>query len=418
MVIGQGHTHRFLTEDEARAILERGLEEIGVRGKRFLFIIPDSTRSGPMPFFFHALTELTLGRAAKVDFLIALGTHLAMDDDKIARHLGITPEERRTRYREVGLYNHNWQAGLTEIGVISADEIEALSGGLMREEVRVQVNRRLFDHDHLIVVGPVFPHEIAGFSGGNKYFFPGVAGPDVINFTHWLGAVITNLKTIGIQDTPVRAVINRAAAMIQVPKACFSFVVSGHADLAGLYFGSPEESQAEAAKLSAQINITYVEKPYHLVISVMPELYDDIWTAGKGMYKMEPVVADGGTVIIYAPHIDEVSYTHGKILDRIGYHVRDYFLAHMDKFADVPRSTMAHATHVKGAGTYIHGVERPRVNVILATRVPKERCERINLGYLDPETLDLEAYKGREEEGILVVPRAGEMLYRLKSEKA
>jgi len=415
MVIGQGYTDRFLTPDEARAIFERGLAEIGVRGKRLLFIIPDSTRSGPMPFCFRTLTDLTLGQAAQVDFLIALGTHLEMDEDKVMHHLGITPEERRLRYGKVGIYNHNWQAGLVEIGTIPADEIEALSGGLMRENVRVQVNRRLFEYDHLIVVGPVFPHEIAGFSGGNKYFFPGVAGPDVINFTHWLGAVITNLKTIGIQNTPVRAVIDRAAAMIRVPKSCFSMVVRGHEDLAGLYFGTPEESQAEAAKLSAQVNITYVEKPYHLVISVMPTLYDDIWTAGKGMYKMEPVVADGGTVIIYAPHIDEVSYTHGKILDRIGYHVRDYFIAHMDKFADVPRSTMAHATHVKGAGTYINGVESPRVNVILATRVPKERCERINLGYLDPDTLDLEAYKGREEEGILVVPRAGEMLYRLKS---
>jgi nickel-dependent lactate racemase len=150
----------------------------------------------------------------------------------------------------------------------------------------------------------------------------------------------------------------------------------------------------------------------------MPELYDDIWTAGKGMYKMEPVVADGGTVIIYAPHIDEVSYTHGAILDRIGYHVRDYFLAHMDELADVPRGAMAHATHVKGAGIYVDGVEKPRVNVVLATRVPKERCERINLGYLDPDTLDLATYQGRKEEGILVVPRAGEMLYRLASEKA
>jgi nickel-dependent lactate racemase len=417
MVIGTGYTDRFLSEDEARAILAQGLGQIETAGKRLLFIIPDSTRSGPIHFCFRAITQELLGKAAQVDFLIALGTHLAMDEDKICHHIGITPEERRTRYAQVGLYNHDWQSGLKEIGVIPASEIAALSGRLMAEEVRVQVNARLFDYDHLVVVGPVFPHEIAGFSGGNKYFFPGVSGPDVINLTHWLGAVITNAKTIGIQKTPVRAVIDRAAAMIDVPKSCFSMVVKGHHDLAGLYFGAPEACQEAAAALSAQINITYVDKPYELVISVMPELYDDIWTAGKGMYKMEPVVADGGTVIIYAPHIDEVSYTHGAILDRIGYHVRDYFLAHMEELADVPRGTMAHATHVKGAGTYVDGVERPRVNVVLATRVPRERCERINLGYLDPETLDLEAYQGREEQGILLVPRAGELLYRLTSEK-
>jgi len=208
--------------------------------------------------------------------------------------------------------------------------------------------------------------------------------------------------------------LNRAAAMVTVEKSCFSMVVKGHDDLAGLYFGSPEASQAAAAALSAKINVVYKDHPYRLVISVMPELYDDIWTAGKGMYKLEPVVADGGTVIIYAPHIDEVSYTHGVVLDRIGYHVRDYFLAHMDELADVPLGVMAHATHVKGTGTYTDGVERPRVNVVLATGVPAERCARINLGYLDPATLDLDAYRNREDEGILVVERAGEMLHLLR----
>jgi len=201
-----------------------------------------------------------------------------------------------------------------------------------------------------------------------------------------------------------------------LPKSCFSMVVKGHHDLAGLYFGTPEESQEAAAALSAQVNIVYVDKPFKLVISVMPELYDDLWTAAKGVYKMEPVVADGGTVIVYAPHINEVSYTHGHILDRIGYHVRDYFLKNWERFKDVPWGVLAHATHCKGSGTYENGVEKPRMNVVLATGIPKERCERINLGYLDPATLNLDAYRGREAEGILVVPRAGEMLYRLREQ--
>jgi nickel-dependent lactate racemase len=145
----------------------------------------------------------------------------------------------------------------------------------------------------------------------------------------------------------------------------------------------------------------------------MPELYDDIWTASKGMYKVEPIVADGGTVIIYAPHIDEIAYTHGKVLDRIGYHVRDYFLKRWDEFKNEPTGVMAHSTLVKGAGTYENGVEKPRINVVLATRIPKERCQRVNLGYMDPATIRIDEWKGREGEGTLVVPRAGELLYRL-----
>ena len=143
-------------------------------------------------------------------------------------------------------------------------------------------------------------------------------------------------------------------------------------------------------------------------------MYDDLWTAAKGMYKMEPVVADGGTVIIYAPHIDEVSYTHGEVLDRIGYHVRDYFLTQMEKFEGVPGGVMAHSTHVKGAGTFENGVEKPRVNVVLATAIPKERCDTINLGYRDMAEIDPAEWAARQDEDLLVVPRAGEMLYRLK----
>lgn len=414
MVIGRGHTDRFLSEDEMRGIFSEGLAQIETQGKRLLVILPDSTRSGPIPFCFQQFTELLMSKAARLDFMIALGTHLPMSEDGICKHLGISVQERRLKYAQVGIYNHNWKEGLETIGTIPAAEIEELSGGLMSEDVRIQINSCLFDYDRAIICGPVFPHEVVGFSGGNKYFFPGVSGPEVIDFTHWLGAVITNYETIGHQHTPVRAVIDRAASLIEMPTSCFSMVVKGHHDLSGLYFGSPEESQAAAAELSAQVNIVYKDHPYKLVISVMPELYDDIWTAGKGMYKLEPVVADGGTVIIYAPHIDEVSYTHGQVLDRIGYHVRDYFLAQMAKFEGEPRGVMAHSSHVKGAGSYEGGVEKPRVNVILATAVPKERCERINLGYLDPATLNIEDYLGREDEGILVVPRAGEMLHRLK----
>ena len=417
MVIGKGFTDRFLNETEVREIFEQGLAQIETEDKRILVIIPDSTRSGPTPLCFRLFGEILRDRAAKLDFLVALGTHLPMPDDRLNQHLGITRQERETKYAQVGIYNHDWQHGLRHIGTITSAEIHELSGGLMAEDVPIQINERIYDYDRVIICGPVFPHEVVGFSGGNKYFFPGISGPEVIDFTHWLGAVITNVEMIGKETTPVRRVIDKATSFIDLPKSCFSMVVKGHHDLAGLYFGTPEEAQATAAELSAQVHITYIDKPFKTVLSVMPELYDDIWTAAKGMYKMEPVVADGGTVIIYAPHIKEISYTHGKILDEIGYHVRDYFLKQMLKFEGVPRGVMAHSTHCKGAGTYENGVEQPRVNVILATGVPKERCDKVNLGYMDPETIDVKEWMGREDEGILVVPRAGEMLHRLKEDQ-
>ncbi|MFH1085361.1 MAG: lactate racemase domain-containing protein [Chloroflexota bacterium] len=416
-VIGVGYTDRFLSEDEARRIFREGLAQLDLRGKRVLVMVPDSTRSSPIPLCFRLFAENLLGRVAKLDYLIALGTHMPMDEERLCAHFGLSLVERRTKYTAVDIYNHDWQSGLRTIGVITADEARQFSGGRMAEEVKIEVNARLWDYDQLIICGPVFPHEIAGFSGGTKYFFPGVSGPAVIDFTHWLAAMITNVKTIGVLDTPVRAIINQAATMIDRPQSCFCMVVKGHDDLAGLYFGDPVAAQRTAAALSAQVNIAYVPRPFKTVLSVMPELYDDIWTAGKGMYKLEPVVADGGTLIIYAPHIDEISYTHGEAIDRIGYHVRDYFLAHPDKMHGVHRGTVAHSTVVKGAGTYVNGVERPRVTVVLATGVPKERCDMVNLGYMDPSTIRVEEWMGREDKGILVVPRAGELLYRLEHER-
>ncbi len=292
---------------------------------------------------------------------------------------------------------------------------------MLSQAVEVRINRLVLEYDRLIICGPVFPHEVVGFSGGNKYLFPGISGPEVINLSHWLGALITTYRMIGSPGiTPVRRLIDQAASMVPTPKLCLALVVApGTNSLAGLYIDQPEAAWAAAAQLSAQLHTNYIDRPFKQVLSVMPAMYDDIWTAAKGMYKLEPVVADGGEVIIYAPHITEFSYTHGDKLAEIGYHVRDYFRQQWDKFGSYPGGVLAHSTHLKGMGTYdpLEG-EQARIRVTLATGISEERCAAHNLGYRDPATIKLVEWANREEEGILLVPKAGEMLYRLRSEVA
>jgi len=304
---------------------------------------------------------------------------------------------------------------LQTIGTISSGEAQRLTDGLLVDEVPVTINRMIFAYDQLIICGPVFPHEVAGFSGGAKYLFPGIAGQDIIDFTHWLGALVTSMHTIGIKDTPVRRVIHRAADFVSMPMLCLALVLRGP-DLHGLYIGSHVEAWSQAADLSSQLNIIYVQRPVKRVLSAPATIYDDLWTAAKAMYKTEPAIADGGEVIIYAPHITEISYTHGKLIDQVGYHVRDYFLKQWERFKNVPGSILAHSTHVKGTGSYdaASGVETPRVQVTLATGIPEERCRRVNLGYRDYRDINLQEWEHREAEGIMLVPHAGEMLYRLK----
>jgi len=415
-VIGAGHADRYLRADEVRAIVHAGLDAIAPDGKRILFLIPDGTRTMPMPQMFALLRDHIGARVKAMDFLIALGTHQPMDDAALSAHLGVAVKNGLAGTSRV--INHAWDnpATFTTIGTIAASEIAELSGGRLAQDVAVSLNRIIFDYDHIVICGPVFPHEVVGFSGGNKYFFPGIAGAEVINFTHWLGALITNYEVIGSGYTPVRAVIDRAASMVKVPTSCFGLVVTA-LGTAGLYFGDARAVWEKASALSSQRHIVWLDRPMKTVLSVMPSMYADIWTAGKGMYKIEPAVADGGEVIIYAPHIREVSVTHGRILEEVGYHCRDYFTAQPERFAKYPGGVLAHSTHVKGMGKYdkATGVETPRVTVTLATGISEERCRRINLGYRDPASIDIAAWQGREAEGILVVPRAGEMLYRLKA---
>ena len=418
-LVGAGQVTGALSGNEVRGLVTDALDGASLDGKRVLVIIPDSTRTAPIPLFFRLFHEVLWGRVAALDFVVALGTHQPMSEEALHELVGITVEERRSTFAGVGLFNHRWDLPdtLVTVGTIPSAEIEKLSNGLLVQDVAVSLNRLVLEYDHLIVCGPVFPHEVVGFSGGNKYFFPGIGGPEVINFTHWLGALITSYEVIGSGYTPVRAVIDRAASFIDLPKLCFSLVV-GSEGLAGLYAGSPEEAWEAAAALSARLHIVYVDKPLRCVLSIMPEMYDDLWTAAKGMYKMEPAIADGGEVVIYAPHISEISYTHGRVIDEVGYHVRDYFVKQWGRFQRYPWGVLAHSTHLRGIGAYDAeaGIETPRIKVTLATGIPEERCRRVNLGYLDPAGIDVEEWEDREAEGMLVVPKAGEMLYRLQQE--
>ncbi len=401
-----------LDEREIKNILyEYFLKNNDFSDKKILVIIPDTTRSGPTHIFFHTILDLLLEKVKKVDFMIALGTHQQIPEEKLKSFLELSGDEKTE------IFQHQWDnpEQLKEIGVIKKEEIERLTGGLLKEDIPVKINKKIFEYDEIVISGPVFPHEVVGFSGGYKYFFPGICGPEFLHRFHWLGALITNPKVNGTKKTPVRDTINIATSFINKRVHLINYVVKGNS-VYGVFVGDTDAWE-KAADLSSEINIKYVEKPYKLVISIIPQMYNDIWTAGKGMYKLEPVVEDGGKLIIYAPHITEVSYTHGKYIEQVGYHTRDYFLKQWDKFKDFPGAIIAHSTHVKGIGTFIDGVEKARIEVILATGISEDVCKKINLGYVNPDSLNIDDFKNREEEGILVVEKAGEVLYKLKNGK-
>ena len=410
----------LLSDLEVIEKVQEGLAGVDVRNKRVLVIIPDGTRTAPIPLTMRALYRAIGHQAKQIDVMIALGTHQPLSDEAIDHHLGMNANDRAL-LKNFNVMNHEWYTPgtLMQVGVVPEADMRSITRDILTEAAPVVINKQLLEHDQIIICGPVFPHESVGFSGGNKYLFPGVAGFETISTFHWLSAMLTTMAIIGIEDTLVRRLIDKFASYVTTPVTCVAYVCSDRG-VHGVFTGDAITAQREAAALSAQVHITYLDKPVRTVIAHAAEHYDDLWTGGKAMFKAEPVVADGGRVLIHAPHITEVSYTHGKWLDEAGYHVRDYFAKQMDRFAHIPKVALAHSTNVKGAGTYDADtkVECPRVQVDISTSIPRERTERINLGYVDPATVSIEDWQRRaqDDDSILVIPHAGELLFRLKGQ--
>jgi nickel-dependent lactate racemase len=411
--------NQLLANDQILETLHKGLDG-KFRNQRVLVLIPDHTRSVPLPSLFRALVDI-LHDTKQLDFMVALGTHPPLSEESIHKLVGITAEERNTTFKHVGLLNHEWStpSALTSLGIIQQDEIKQIAGeswhSSLPDEVNIRINKAAIEYDHVIILGPTFPHEVAGFSGGAKYLFPGISGADMINATHWLGALAGVVGTIGIKDTPVRAMIHAAASRLKTPLTLVALTVEGH-ELSGLFIGDPLSAWSEAADLSAQRHIRWVDaaRPFQRVLSCAPPMYDELWTGAKAMYKLEPAVAVGGEVVIYAPHLDVVSHVHGKYIYEIGYHILPYFLDDWERFKHIPLGVLAHSTHLRGSGVMENGVEKPNVRVTLASKISPEDCARLKLGYLDPGKVNLDEWKDKEEEGILYVPKAGEILYRMR----
>lgn len=405
-----------LPPDQVRAAITDGLAGRHV-GERVLVLVPDHTRTAPLPFLVEVLNDV-LADAATVHVMVALGTHPPLGDRELSDLVGLDRLPVADRHPGLTVSNHRWRDDdeLVAIGVVAEAELAAIAGDVWHPslggDLPLRLNRAVLDCDHVILLGPTFPHEVVGFSGGAKYFFPGVSGPEMIDVSHWLGALSGVVGTIGRVDTPTRRLVDHAAAQIPTPVTLVSMVVVDDARLAGVFVGDLDAAWRRAAGLSATRHIRTLERPMQRVLSMAPPMYDELWTAAKAMYKLEPVLADDAELVIFAPHLREVSRVHGAELARVGYHVLPYFLEQWDRFSDVPRAVLAHSTHVRGAGTFSDGVERPRVRVTLSSRVPEAECRALGLGYLDPDSVDVADWTGRED-GVLVVPRAGEVLYRL-----
>ena len=392
-------------------------------GATFTAIVPDPTRSGGRHVgdVLRGLYRKLGDRVAAFKVLIALGTHPPVSRDRMQSYLGFSAAEAEAMAK-LEFINHA-QSDLVAVGQVSREQWLSLSNGLMdladfglADGVTVEFNRHAIEADDVCIVGPVLPHEVVGCSGGFKYFTPGIGANELTGLTHWLGAVLTIPKVIGVIETPVRHAIEHCAGMINGPEIYCAALVVSEDELRGQFFGRPIEAHRQAAAETLRHNVVYAGRKYRRVVGCLPDRYDELWTGGKASYKLIQLVEPGGELIIYAPRLREVSLTWGKQILETGYHSKAYVQGHLRELLarGVSPAVLAHVTHVFGPGEWDGGRETPSVVHLAAGFDESFTRQRLNLGYYAPESLDFDQMAADTDTFIdehagerLVLPAAG-----------
>lgn len=415
-----------LIDEELNEVIRgtlRGFRNI----RKILLIHSDYTRRD----FSHRLVpliyrELKSRGMKEICSLNAGGTHRKMKEDEISLKLGISNEINFTKF-----YNHEYNDAdqLVTVGEIPASFVAERTKGDLLQSIPITVNRLVTeDYDLIIVLSGTVPHEAAGYAGGLKAFFPGISGPAVIDLFHWTAVLIGIPEIIGSVDNPARDVINEGSRYvfqkIKAPVVSFNMAFEErNSDVIskGLYAGIGIDgfiaAYKEAAKASSKLNIVYIDQPLQVAVQVIDENYDEIWTAGKGSYKLQRsgVMANGGEIIIYAPHIN---CFHSKpeidtALRQIGYHGKGYVQRYLRSNPGLSKNVAAHVINVRGPGTYnsTTGKEEFAFGVTLATGISEDVCRAVGLGYKDPNSLHQEDFRGP---GKLWIQNGAKYLYDIE----
>ena len=414
-VVGEGSPDSELSPAALASIVEQALAVIEP-DERVLAIIPDKTRDDSTDILFPVAAKLLKERRVKsFDALIAQGTHPPMTSEQKLSKVGLDEFSG-------ALFDHRWDRpeDLITLGDLNAEQVSNLTEGLITEPVQVSLNKLLAPgiYDTVLIFGATVPHEVAGFSGGAKYFFPGVAGPELTHMTHWLGALAEIENIIGNVETPTRRLIEAAADLVPARIISLNTVVSrnddGHLVTYALFAGDVRQAFRRAADVSRQVHIRYTGRKYKRVVARLDPHYDEMWVGGKASYKLGAIIEDGGELVIYAPHLTKISETHGALIEKYGYAplevVRDMLGVSQELRENL--CIAAHLAHVSYAGRKDEtGRVVPRYQITMATGIDEETCKRVKLGYMDHGEIPWISLRNEPE--TLIVENAGRDLYKV-----
>lgn len=418
-VTGTGAPDADLNDADFQRILGEALSNIA-SGARVLAIISDKTRDDNTPALFPVAAQILAEKGiAKLDALVAQGTHSPMPDtDKLSK-IGANSLSEIPNLENI--FDHDWSdpAKLTVIGELSAEKVREVTKNLFTDPIKLSINRLLAagNYDTILIFGATVPHEVAGFAGGAKYFFPGVAGAELTHATHWLAALATIENIIGRVETPTRRLIEAAADFVPAEVISITSVVSRTEEnrlrTHALFAGDFRLALRRAAEVSRQIHIKYTGRKYRRVVALLDEHYEELWLGGKASYRLGAIIEEGGELIIYAPHLQCISETHGETIEKFGGY------APLEKVKELVAQSgelqqnlcvAAHLAHVAYAGRRDENGEiQTRFKITLASQVDAESCRRVNLGFMDYQNFQISDYENDAD--TLIVERAGRDLY-------
>jgi nickel-dependent lactate racemase len=404
-------SNQGISDGELRQALEQSLRDKmdGLKLKKVLILPPDFTRmhsgGGKITSMYYEL----LKDRCRVEIMPALGTHDPVSDEEIEAFFPDIPKEL--------FLEHHWRTDVVRIGSVPADYVEEVSGGLSKEPIDVEINRRLLDesYDLIISVGQVVPHEIAGMANYSKNIFVGCGGSSMISQSHMLGAFYGMEKIMGRDATPVRKVLDYAERLIEKIPLLYVLTVTtlteGQVHINGLFIGRERRIFEEAVKLSQEKNITYVDQPLKKVVVFLDEReFKSTWLGNKSVYRTRMAIADGGELIVLAPGVKK--FGEDGINDRI---IRKYGYVGRKKVLELCKENRDLQENLSVAAHLIHGSPDGRFSVTYAVKqLTKEEVEGVHFGYLPFEEAIRQYPADRLKDGFNTLEN-GEVIYFIRN---
>ncbi|MEF8983223.1 MAG: lactate racemase domain-containing protein [Bacteroidales bacterium] len=402
----KGSEKASLSSKDIQKGLYAAFEQLGTR-KKIMSIPPDYTRFHSKAGLITQFTYQYFGDRL-TDILPALGTHAPMTEEQIHKMYGDLP---RALFRV-----HDWRNDIVTLGEVPAEFVKEVSENKVDYPWPAQVNKRLTEgnHDLLLSIGQVVPHEVAGMANFNKNIFVGTGGAEGINKSHFLGAAYGMERMMGRANTPVRKVLNYAsehfANHLPIVYVLTIIGMNEQGDLVtrGLYIGDDMECFEKAAELSLKVNFTMLENPLKKVVVYLdPEEFESTWLGNKSIYRTRMALADGGELIVLAPGVRKFGEDDEN--DRL---IRKYGYVGTPRILELTKNNEDLSKNLSAAAHLIHGSSENRFSITYCPgKLTKEEIESVNFQYADPDAM-LEKYPpDRMKEGYNQMKDGEEVYY-------